>query len=331
MTGIALRAAAIFVGAFLLTGIVGQVRGRTLDPSLWLLDLHDVQPGVRLAGLAIVSALLIAWGVAPRAGQRRRVATGVGSGLFALLAVRDTIGFYSAVAGGGVAPFVPVPLSAVAALTFAALTASVAHGSTRGLASPWRDRLALGLAVVAWAVAFPLAQMLFFGTTDYRRPADAAVVFGARVYANGQPSELLANRIRTGVELYQAGLVPVLVMSGGDGADGYNEATAMREVAIADGVPPSAVVVDGSGVNTEASVANVTRLVADGSVRLPHGKLITVSQAYHLPRVQLAFAAAGIDVLTVPARDPKLIVEMPILVGREVLAFWAYDLRTCLG
>jgi vancomycin permeability regulator SanA len=96
-------------------------------------------------------------------------------------------------------------------------------------------------------------------------------------------------------------------------------------------VPADAVVIDGAGVNTEASVADVTRMIAYGSVPLPHGALITVSQAYHLPRVQLAFAAAGIDVLTVPAHDPKFIVEMPILIGREVLAFWAYDLRTCLG
>ncbi len=328
--GIALRAAALFAGVFLLIGVAGQARGRTLDTSLWLLDLHAAAPGLRMAGLVVVAVLLVAWGVAPRAGRARRVATGVASGLFALLAVRDAIGFASAVAAGGVQPFVPMPLSALIALLFAALAASVASGWARGLASAWRDRLGLGVAVVAWAILFPLAQMLFFGTTDYRRPADAAVVFGARVYANGQPSELLANRIRTGVELYRAGLVPMLVMSGGDGADGVNEAVAMRAVAIAEGVPAGAVVIDGSGVNTEASVADVLRLVADGSVPLPHGALITVSQAYHLPRVQLAFAAAGIDVLTVPAHDPKLILEMPILIGREVLAFWAYDLRTCL-
>jgi vancomycin permeability regulator SanA len=125
--------------------------------------------------------------------------------------------------------------------------------------------------------------------------------------------------------------VPVLVMSGGDGADGYNEAAVMRQVAIDEGVPAGAVVVDGSGVSTEATVADVTQLVAAGRVGLPTGRLIAVSQAYHLPRVQLAFASAGIDVLTVPAHDPRFISEMPLLIGREVLAFWAYDLRTCLG
>ncbi len=331
VVSMALRAAALFVGAFLLIGIVGQLRGRTLDPSLWLVDLHDVPAGVRVVGLGIAGVLLAAWAARPTAGLPRRAATTAVCGALALLAVRDVSGFASAVGAGGVAPFVPVPLSAVVALLFLALAVAAARRPAVSPSSVRWSAVWLGVGVLAWGVVFPLAQMLFFGTTDYRRPADAAVVFGARVYANGQPSELLANRIRTGVDLYRAGLVPLLVMSGGDGADGVNEAVAMREVAIADGVPAGAVLVDTSGVNTEASVADVTAMIADGAVPLPHGALITVSQAYHLPRVQLAFAAAGIDVLTVPARDPKFIVEMPILIGREVLAFWAYDLRTCLG
>jgi vancomycin permeability regulator SanA len=171
--------------------------------------------------------------------------------------------------------------------------------------------------------------MLFFGTTDYRRPAAAAVVFGARVYANGQPCPLLADRINTSVELYRQGLVRAIVMSGGDGADGFNEARVMRDVAVASGVDPAAVIVDPSGVSTEATVANVARLRAAGA--LPDGALIAVSQAYHLPRVQLAFARAGVDVLTVPADDPQPIGEMPLLIGREVLAFWAYDLSISFG
>jgi vancomycin permeability regulator SanA len=171
--------------------------------------------------------------------------------------------------------------------------------------------------------------MFFVGTTDYRRPADAAVIFGARVYASGAPSPLLADRITTGVELYKAGLVPKLIMSGGDGADGFNEAQVMRGVAVADGVDPTAVLVDPAGVTTEATVANSMALLAPTGGVAP--RVMAVSQAYHLPRVQLSFATAGIDVLTVPAADPIPIGEMPLLVAREVPAFWVYYLRVCLG
>jgi len=122
-------------------------------------------------------------------------------------------------------------------------------------------------------------------------------------------------------------------MSGGDGSDGYNEASVMADRAIAAGVPRSAVVVDGTGVSTEATVADTLEWAADACrTREPASlRLIAVSQAYHLPRVQLAFASAGIDVLTVPAADPILIGEMPLLVAREVPAFWSYYLRECLG
>jgi vancomycin permeability regulator SanA len=173
--------------------------------------------------------------------------------------------------------------------------------------------------------------MLFFGTTDYRRPADVAVVFGARVYATGQPSPLLADRIATGIELYRSGLVGTLVMSGGDGADGFNEARVMRDEANAAGIDPADILVDPAGNSTEATVDNSLALLAARGTGSVPPRVIAVSQAYHLPRVQLAFANGGIDVLTVPAADPIAIGEMPVLVIREVPAFWAYYLRVCLG
>ena len=330
IAGLAVRGWALFVAVFLAVGIVGVLRGRTLDPSLWLLDLHDVAWPIRLVGLAVAAMLLAAWALVPSTGRVRRWATGLACLLLTVLALRDVLGFASAVAAGGVRPFLPVPLSLVVALAFGVLAVAVLTSRAGAGLGARATAIGIGGALVGWGIAFPVAQMLFFGTTDYRREADAAVVFGARVYASGIPSQVLQDRIDTAVGLYKAGLVPVLVMSGGDGADGFNEAIVMRQTAIGEGVPADAVVVDGSGVSTEATVANMAALVAGGQVALPHGELIAVSQAYHLPRVQLAFASAGIDVLTVPANDPRFISEMPVLIGREVLAFWAYDLRTCL-
>jgi uncharacterized SAM-binding protein YcdF (DUF218 family) len=103
----------------------------------------------------------------------------------------------------------------------------------------------------------------------------------------------------------------------------------MRDEAIAAGVSPQAILVDPAGVTTEATVANAKALLAANGDQVP--RVMAVSQAYHLPRVQLSFATAGIDVLTVPAVDPIPIGEMPVLVAREVPAFWVYYLRVCLG
>jgi vancomycin permeability regulator SanA len=327
-----LRGAGIFLGAFTLIGLIGEVRGRTTDVSLWFVDLHDVPTVVRLALLGAFSALLIGWGArsAPGIGWRRAVA--LVCLIFAVFAVRDVLTFVSAVDGSLVHPAIPVPLSAFVAAALVTLGVAALRLQPTAPARPRRTVLAVIGTATGWAVVFALAQMAFFGATDYRRPADAVVVFGARVYASGEPSPLLADRIRTGVELYRAGLAPILVMSGGDGADGFNEALVMRDQAIAAGVDPGAILVDRVGVSTEATVAD-TMAMLTGRARSQGAsslRLMAVSQAYHLPRVQLAFAAAGIDVLTVPTVDAQPIGEMPILIAREVPAFWAYYLRECL-
>jgi vancomycin permeability regulator SanA len=105
----------------------------------------------------------------------------------------------------------------------------------------------------------------------------------------------------------------------------------MRDEAIAAGVAPAAILVDAAGNTTEATVDNSLALLASRGGEPGPPRVIAVSQAYHLPRIQLAYANGGIDVLTVPAADPEPIREMPLLALREVPAFWAYYLRVCLG
>jgi vancomycin permeability regulator SanA len=328
---LALRGFAIFLASFTLIGLIGELRGRTTDASLWWIDLRDLPAAIRIGLLLALSALLLGWAIQRAPGHRVRRATAIACGLFALLAVRDGARFAGVVGSGLVHTSSPVPLSLLVAVGFLLMALAAIRASGGGPAQTRRTGVAIGAAVVVWGVVFPLAEMYFFGTTDYRREADAAVIFGARVYASGDPSPLLADRIRTGVELYRQGFVPTLVMSGGDGADGFNEAQVMRDRAVASGVDPAAILVDPIGVTTEATIANTSALLTARADGAAPRRLIAVSQAYHLPRIQLAFATAGIDALTVPAADPQPIGEMPFLVAREVPAFWVYYLRVCLG
>jgi vancomycin permeability regulator SanA len=324
------RGGALFTAAIAMLAVIAELRGRTSELSLWWVDLRDLAAPVRVAFLVLVPCLLVTWALRPRPGRRLRRATAAVCLVIALLAVRDIIGFARAIGAGQVRPMLPVPLSAVLALLYATLAVHALRDGRQRDRLAGRPGLALLAAAGVWAVLFPLAQMLWFGTTDYRRPADAAVTFGARVYASGQPSPLLAARIDTAVELYRSGLVPVLVMSGGDGADGFNEARVMADVAVAAGVDPSAIVIDASGNTTEATVGHSIALLTrpDGAVPL---HLIAVSQPYHLPRVQLAYSNEGIDVITVPAADPEPPLELVLFSSREIPAFWTYLLRVCLG
>jgi vancomycin permeability regulator SanA len=325
------RGAALFLAIFTAVGLVGELRGRATDLSLWWVDVRDLPGVIRLALLVTFAALLLAWAVRPDPGTRLRRATAIECIVFAGLALRDAARYVTVVGGGSVHPSAPIPLSGLIAVGLTLLAIAVLRRGSPRATDRRREVVGLLVAAGSWAFIFPLAQMVFFGTTDYRRPADAAVVFGARVYATGRPSPLLADRIATAVELYRTGLVGTLVMSGGDGADGFNEARVMRDEAIAAGIDPAAILVDPAGNTTEATVDNSLVLLASRGGGSGQPSVIAVSQAYHLPRIQLAYANGGIDVLTVPAADPEPIREMPLLALREVPAFWAYYVRVCLG
>jgi uncharacterized SAM-binding protein YcdF (DUF218 family) len=133
----------------------------------------------------------------------------------------------------------------------------------------------------------------------------------------------LADRVRTGVELYQQGLASRLIFSGGPGDGAVSEPRAMREIALAAGVPAGAIQLDEAGINTDATVANTVPMLADIGAK----RVLVVSHAYHLPRVKLAYQRAGCEVLTVPARQSRHLRNEPLYICREVVAIWAYYLR----
>jgi vancomycin permeability regulator SanA len=328
------RGLALFVGLFLVAGLVGSLRHEGSEESLWLFDAGAV-PGPALVGpvlLAFAGLVLVAHAVRPAASVwRRRLTVGVCAGL-AVVALVNIVTFYRVWAAGEIDPRVPLPFSALLAALMgwsawmvARRSASLQGGEeATGRAS--RAAVAL-LAFAACVVLFPLAQIVFFGTTDYRRPADLAVVFGAQVHPGGRPSSTLTWRVDTAVGLYLDGLVDRLIVSGGVGESGYDEAEVMRQMAIERGVPADAIVVDSKGLNTEATVENSLRLFAAQGVE----RALVVSNAYHLPRIKLAYRRHGLEVFTVPAVETRRIKETPRLWLREVPAFWVYYLRGLTG
>ena len=181
----------------------------------------------------------------------------------------------------------------------------------------------MALAVAACLFGFPLAQMLCFGLTDYRRPADVVVVFGARVYVNGQASLALADRVRTACALYRDGHVGKVIVSGGCGDGAIHETETMRRLALQWGVAADDIVVDAQGINTEATVRQTSALFD----MYGFDRVLAVSHFYHLPRIKLSYQRCGREVYTVPARQSRPLARLPWYITREVAALWVYYLR----
>ena len=66
---------------------------------------------------------------------------------------------------------------------------------------------------------------------------DCILVLGCYVFDSGRPSDMLADRLRRGIQLYQAGVAPKLLMSGDHGQKDYDEVKAMKLKAMEAGIP----------------------------------------------------------------------------------------------
>ena len=83
---------------------------------------------------------------------------------------------------------------------------------------------------------------------------DCIVVLGCGVRPDGQPSDMLADRIAQGVALYEKGASPKLLMSGDHSRSDYDEVNTMRNVAVEAGVPADDVFMDHAGFSTYESM-----------------------------------------------------------------------------
>lgn len=264
--------------------------------------------------------------------KHRAAAIGEGAGLLslALLAVWNAVQFYRLVDRGILATAWPVPLSvplAVYLVLHVVFCLRVRHRIARDPRLRRRRPRAASIraALLSSLLAFFLLIVFYvhsLGLTDYRRPADAILVLGARVYADGRPSEALSERVMTGVSLYEQGYAKRLIMSGGIGEGGNSEPQVMRNIAVRAGVPDELILLDELGVNTEATVRNLEGIERQHGIK----SVLAVSHYHHLPRIQLLCARRRLRCYTVPADEgSELLRKTPYYVLRETVALvWAY-------
>jgi uncharacterized SAM-binding protein YcdF (DUF218 family) len=127
----------------------------------------------------------------------------------------------------------------------------------------------LGWAALVVAVAYPVAtfmQVWWASRQDGARPAGAIVVLGAAQY-NGRPSAALANRLDHALDLWEQGLAPVIVVTGGrQEGDRFTEATTGYNYLRARGVPDEALRKEVQGHTTYESVAATARFLREEGI-----------------------------------------------------------------
>lgn len=145
-----------------------------------------------------------------------------------------------------------------------------------------------------------------------------ALVFGGGMKDATTMSEIQEDRVIRGIALYQAGTVEKLVMTGDDGARIVDEVHPMREYAIARGVAPEDILLDGHGYRTYESCYRARAVYGFTEV-------IAVSQTFHLPRILYLCNTLGVKTIGVSAdlREYPAIWKMQLReVGARVKGWW---------
>ncbi len=273
---------------------------------------HGLQLGLALACLAVLA-------------RRPQWRVWLQIPVFAALcqALFDLVGYYRLLGDGRLSSRLPLPFSACVFTVLLVVGLQLRPGTVaRRSAARWSRRLLAWPLRCLGALAALLALLMCFGNTDYRRPADCALVLGAGVRADGSASLALSDRVMQAVELYQQGLVGHLVMTGGIDPRGHSEPRVMRDLACAAGVPREAILLDEAGRNTRASALNCRILMQEQGLK----SALLVSHDYHLARCRAAFRREGIRCYTVPCRETRRLQKAWYYLMRECAAYIYYAL-----
>lgn len=118
--------------------------------------------------------------------------------------------------------------------------------------------------------------------------APVALVLGAQVFDDGRPSGFLEARLALAKQLYDAGKVRAILVSGDNGRATYDEPSGMRDWLIAHGVPGNRVIADYAGFDTYDSCQRAIRIFGVD-------RLTVITQSYHIARAVTLCRQAGID------------------------------------
>jgi SanA protein len=196
------------------------------------------------------------------------------------------------------------------------------HGRPAHVVRRWRWLRRLALALGGGAAVVLLMALLAewrIGAEGARcfavaavPPTRTALVLGTGPrLADGTPNAFFATRIRAAVDLYRAGTVDRILVSGDNHRAGYDEPTEMRAALLARGVPDAAIRRDFAGFRTLDSVVRAKAVFGCDRV-------VIVSQRWHNERALYLAWAAGLDAVAADAAEPA--VWVPGLWWRERLA-----------
>jgi len=157
--------------------------------------------------------------------------------------------------------------------------------------------ISMVLALVGY-YAFNLIQVHLVGAGDQARAVDAIVVMGAAQY-DGRPSPQLQARLDHVVDLWDRGVAPIVVVTGGNQpGDRFTEAEASADYLVDRGVDASSILQEDQGRSSWQSLETVAAMLDSIGVQ----RVLMVSDPYHSLRIRLMAEELGLTAFVSPTR-----------------------------
>ena len=193
------------------------------------------------------------------------------------------------------------------------------------------------LRYLSWRIAFRVALVLvaagflYFTVTfiqvwraarsDDARPSQAIVVLGAAQF-DGRPSAVFRARLDHAADLYDDGIAPTIVVTGGkQERDRFTEATAGADYLVSKGVPDSAILRETTSRSSWESLSATANFLEERGMT----RVVLVSDPFHSLRIESIADELGLDAVTSPTRTS------PITGASEWRRFVTETLRVGAG
>ncbi|MGH8985955.1 MAG: YdcF family protein [Acidimicrobiia bacterium] len=189
-----------------------------------------------------------------------------------------------------------------------------------------RWRIVLRVALVLFLLGFvyftvTFVQVWMAARRDDARPSQAIVVLGAAQF-DGRPSAVFQARLDHAAGLYEEGIAPTIVVTGGkQEGDRFTEAAAGAGYLSSRGVPDDAILRETTSRSSWESLAATANFLEERDIT----EVVLVSDPFHSLRVEAIADELGLDAVTSPTRTS------PIRGFGEWRRFFTEAMRVAVG
>jgi vancomycin permeability regulator SanA len=189
----------------------------------------------------------------------------------------------------------------------------------------WLWLLASAVVVIAICLALASVGIVQTAALEELHPANAIVVFGAAEYS-GHPSPVYRARLDHAFDLYQRGLAPVVITTGGSGGDpSYNEGQVGHDYLMHRGISEANLIAETQGSDTAESAQRVGVIMRTNHM----SSCVAVSDEYHVFRIRQLLENEQVQVYVAPRPDsrPHTEPERALAVLREAASYLLWRLH----